>query len=329
METNTLYCVLALLPLVYYFIRSLFPSSHQSDHHLRLPPGPWRLPLIGSLHHLIGSLPHRALRDLSRRHGPLMLLRFGHSPPVIVASTAAAAREIMRTHDDAFSSRPLSAVVRVSTKHGAGITFAPYGEHWRQVRKICRVELLGPKRILAFRSVREEEAARLVRAVASSSVVDLSELLGNYVTDTTVHIVMGERFRERDALLRFVDEAVRLAGSLTLADLFPASRLARVLSRRTLRRAEVFIDSLMEFMDRVIKEHLEKRSCLKGGEREEDIVDVLLRLRAEGSLHFDLTMGIFKAVIFDLFAGGSETAATTLQWAMAELMKNPSVMSRA
>ncbi|EEE65775.1 hypothetical protein OsJ_21459 [Oryza sativa Japonica Group] len=142
---------------------------------------------------------------------------------------------------------------------------------------------------------------RLVRAIGVASpplVTNLSELLGNYVTDTTVHIVMGERFRERDALLRYVDEAVRLAGSLTMADLFPSSRLARAMSSTTLRRAEAFVESLMEFMDRVIREHLEKKRSCQGGEREEDLIDVLLRLQAEGSLHFELTMGIIRAVIF-------------------------------
>ena len=53
----------------------------------------------------------------------------------------------------------------------------------------------------------------------------------------------------------------------------------------------------MEFMDRVISEHLEKRSC-QGGDREEDLIDVLLRLQAEGNLEFELTTSIIKAIIF-------------------------------
>ncbi|TVU10079.1 hypothetical protein EJB05_43587, partial [Eragrostis curvula] len=31
----------------------------------RLPPEPWELPVIGSMHHLVNVLPHRALRDLA------------------------------------------------------------------------------------------------------------------------------------------------------------------------------------------------------------------------------------------------------------------------
>uniref|UniRef100_A0A0A8Z4Y5 Uncharacterized protein n=1 Tax=Arundo donax TaxID=35708 RepID=A0A0A8Z4Y5_ARUDO len=88
----------------------------------RLPPSPWTLPLIGHLHHLAGALPHRAMRDLAARHGPLMLLRLGGLPVVV-------AREVMRTRDLDFATRPVSRMVRLAIHEGAeGIIFAPYGD---------------------------------------------------------------------------------------------------------------------------------------------------------------------------------------------------------
>ncbi|CAN6178227.1 unnamed protein product [Urochloa humidicola] len=39
-------------------------------------------------------------------------------------------------------------------------------------------------------------------------------------------------------------------------------------------------------------------------------------------------MDTVKSVVIDLFAGSNDTSATTLQWAMAELMRNPGVMSK-
>ncbi|CAN6207815.1 unnamed protein product [Urochloa humidicola] len=324
------YLLLALLPLLFFAtIRTASLGARRQRHRLRLPPGPWQLPVIGSLHHLRGSLPHHALRDLSLRYGPLMFLKFGEVP-VVVASTPDAAKEILKTQDAVFSTRPLSLTMKIITKNGAGIVWSPYGNHWRQLRKICMVELLSVKRVQTFQPIREEEARRLVMAVstATTPLVNLSKLIAVYVADASVHAILGSRFKDRDTLLRYVDEAVELAGGSTLIDLFPSSRLVRALCRQALRKAEVYRETVFAFMDGVIREHQERRALGEGG-RQEDLIDVLLRIQGEGNLQFPLTMHIIEAVIFDLFGGGTETAATTLQWAMAELLRNPVVMSKA
>ena len=60
-------------------------------------PRPRGLPLIGNLHQL-GRLPHRSLRAIAAAHGPVMLLRFGQVPTLVVSS-ADAAREVMQAQD--------------------------------------------------------------------------------------------------------------------------------------------------------------------------------------------------------------------------------------
>jgi hypothetical protein len=77
-------------------------------HGLRLPPGPWQLPLIGSLLHIAGQLPHRAMRDLASRHGSVMLLRIGEVPMVVVSSREGA-REVMKARTTWCSRRGRSA----------------------------------------------------------------------------------------------------------------------------------------------------------------------------------------------------------------------------
>ncbi|CAL5043006.1 unnamed protein product [Urochloa decumbens] len=328
MGNGVYYYLLALLPLLHFLLKFWKTSFGSRSHGLRLPPGPWQLPVIGSLHHLRSSLPHHALRDLSLRHGPLMFLKFGEVP-VVVASTPDAAKEFMKTHDSIFSTRPLSLIMKI-IKDGQGIAFAPYGDHWRQARKICNMELLSSKRVQSFRPAREEEATRLVQTISSAATphVNLSKLVAVYVADASMHAIMGRRFKDRDTLLDFVDEAVRLAGGFSPAELFPSSLLVRVLSRAT-RKAEEHRQSLSTFMDGVIHDHLERRSH-EEGTPQEDLIDVLLRIKQEGNSQIPLTMGIIKTVIFDLIAGGIETATTTLQWAMAELMRNnPAIMSKA
>jgi hypothetical protein len=106
---------------------------------------------------------------------------------------------------------------------------------------------------------------------------------------------MGGQFTEHDALLRHVDEAVRLVGGFTLPDMFPSSSLARALSV-TRRRAEAFREVFLAFMGRAIDEHVQIRKT--NASSHEDIIDVLLRVQAQGNLQFHLTMNNIKAVLF-------------------------------
>uniref|UniRef100_A0A0D3F1Q3 Cytochrome P450 n=1 Tax=Oryza barthii TaxID=65489 RepID=A0A0D3F1Q3_9ORYZ len=183
---------LLLLPLLVVPLLYLAASSSRRSGRLRLPPGPWALPVIGHLHHLAlaGAPTHRAMRDMARRHGPLMLLRFCELP-VVVASSPDAAREIMRTHDVAFASRPIGPMLRLVFQGAEGVIFAPYGDGWRQLRKICTVELLSHRRVHSFRPVRADELGRLLRAVAdqaassSSSPVNLTGMISAFVADST------------------------------------------------------------------------------------------------------------------------------------------------
>lgn len=115
-----------------------------------VPAGPWKLPVIGHMHLLLGALPHHAMQRLSQLHGPVMLLRLGHVPTLVISSPEAA-REVMKAHDAAFADRPMYATADIFTYGGENIAFARAdSRHWKAVRKLCTVELLSPKRVRSF-----------------------------------------------------------------------------------------------------------------------------------------------------------------------------------
>ncbi|KAK4438479.1 cytochrome [Sesamum alatum] len=120
-----------ILPLVSFLLFIIFLHKRRSTAALpprkRLPPSPRKLPIMGNLHQL-GVYPHRSLQALSRRYGQLMLLHFGHVP-VLVASSADAACEIMKNQDFIFSNRPKLGIPDRLTYGSRDVAFGPYGEY--------------------------------------------------------------------------------------------------------------------------------------------------------------------------------------------------------
>ncbi|XP_008239589.1 PREDICTED: cytochrome P450 71A1-like [Prunus mume] len=156
-----------------------FLTITKSRGKLNLTPSPPKLPINGNLHQL-GTLPHRSLRAVSEKYGPLPLMHLGLAPTVVVSS-AEFAEEIMRTHDIVFSNLIKTTAEDILYFGCKDIGFAPYGDYWRQVRKLCVLELLSHKGVQTFQFMREEEVAILVskirRASLSGAYVNLSEML--------------------------------------------------------------------------------------------------------------------------------------------------------
>ena len=98
------------------------------------------------------------MRGLAARHGgeDLMLLRLG-TVPTLVASSPRAAQAVLRTHDQSLASRPRSIFGDILGYGPSDVGFAPYGEGWRQAKKLVTTHLLNTKKVQSYRAAREEE----------------------------------------------------------------------------------------------------------------------------------------------------------------------------
>ncbi|XP_026432475.1 cytochrome P450 71B35-like [Papaver somniferum] len=59
-----------------------------------------------------------------------------------------------------------------------------------------------------------------------------------------------------------------------------------------------------------------------------DLIDVLLKIKKDGSSTVRLTNDHIKAVLLDVFLAGVDTSAVTMNWAMVELARNPDAMKK-
>ena len=149
-----------LLALLVSAVSLLLLTRRKWKGRLRLPPGPAQVPLLGNLHQL-GVLPHRSLRDLARKHGPVMQLQLGTVRTVVVSS-AEAAREVMKTHDEDCCTRPVSPGMKRLSYGLKNVGFSPYGAYWHAMRKFFVVELFGVRHVKAAWHARQHQVRPLL-----------------------------------------------------------------------------------------------------------------------------------------------------------------------
>jgi 4-hydroxyphenylacetaldehyde oxime monooxygenase len=303
----------------------------------RLPPGPVQLPVLGNLH-VLGPLPHQNLRELARRHGPVMLLRLGTVSTVVVSS-AEAAREMLKVHDVDCCSRPASVGPKRLSYGFKDVAFAPYGAYWREMRRLVIVELLSTRRVKAAWSAREQQVDKLVANLtrAAGEPVALDEhtlgLSDGIIGTVALGSIYGtEWFADRERrFLHVLREGVDMVASFSAEDFFP-NAIGRLVDRLTGlagRRERIFRD-LDDFCEMVIDQHTDpaRPKPNNGG----DLVDALIDLCDEEKEQrgtFRFTREHVKAVLINTFLAGIDGVAVTLLWAMSEMMRKPHVLRKA
>ncbi|PRQ54275.1 putative premnaspirodiene oxygenase [Rosa chinensis] len=296
------------------------------------PPGPWKLPIIGNLHQLAAGnpLPHHALRDLAKKHGPIMHLKLGQVEATVISSSKAA-EEVLKTHELTFAQRPLVLAVEVLSFAQSSIVFSPYGDYWRQMRKVCVLKLFNTKRVQSFRSIREEEVLNFIESIHSTSSkgltpINFSEKISSLTNGIVSRAALGQKCKDEKEFTSLLEEATQLAAGFDIPDLFPSLRFLGYVTG-TIPKMKKMRNKLGKILERIINDHKIKSQGSEVNKPEEDFVDVLLKLQESKEL--EVTTDQIKDVIMDVFSAGSETTATAIEWAMSELMRNPRVMNKA
>ncbi|XP_061356867.1 cytochrome P450 71D9-like [Gastrolobium bilobum] len=316
--------------LFLFMVFSIVWRSKTKSSNSKLPPGPPKLPLIGNMHKL-GKMPHQGLTKLAKKYGPLMHMKLGGLSTIVVSSPEMA-KEVMKTHDIIFANRPHVLAADVISYGSKGMSFSPYGSYWRQMRKICTFELLTPKRVESFQSIREEEASNLIKQICLSegSSINLSKTISSFSYGLTSRVAFGGKSEDQEAFITVMKDVLKLVAGFSIADLYPSIEVLQVLTGIR-SKAEKLHQEIDRILEKIVRDHRHTSSETKENNEKvgEDLVDVMLKLQKQNNLDHPLSDSVIKATLLDIFSAGSGTSAKTIEWAMSELVKNPRVMERA
>nr|WMB96355.1 CYP71E76 [Miconia microphysca] len=331
LDNFILLATFALLIIPIIFITFLKRRNKQQCDGVRLAPSPPTLPIIGNLHQL-GKLPHRSLWELSLRYGPVMMLRLG-DVPVLVVSSAEMAKEVLKTHDVDTCSRPASPGTGRLSYDYLDVAFSPYTEYWREVRKLFMFEMMSTKRVHSLWHVREAEVDALIGFLRKNAgnAVEMNERIFALTDGIVGTVAFGKMYgRDKFGSKSFqcvLDEAMNMLARFSAEEVFP--RWGRTIDRLTglTSRLEKIIKDLDKYYEYVIEEH---RKPSRDNEQEiGDFVDVLLNLQSDPKNKLALTDNHIKAILMDTFIGAISTSSITMLWAMSELVRNPRVLKKA
>lgn len=259
-------------------------------------PGPSGLPVLGLVLAFTGSLTHRVLAKMADSHKAKALMAFSVGfTRFVIASEPDSAKEILNS--SAFSDRPVKESAYELLFHRA-IGFAPFGEYWRNLRRISSTHLFSPKRISSFSMFRERIGLRMIDEIKSISkrndqgVVEVRKVLHFGSLNNVMMSVFGKSYEfgdEKsssscggDELEGLVSEGYELLGIFNWGDHFPVLSWLDLQGVR--KRCRSLVGKVNIFVREIIEEHrVEKAKKIKVGD-EGDFVDVLLELEEENRL---------------------------------------------
>jgi len=232
------------------------------------------------------------------------MLQLGQMPtPTLVVSSVDVVREIIKSHDLAFSDRPQNTASNILLYGCTDVGFSLYGENWRLKRKIFVHELLSTKRVQSFGVIREEEVAELVKKLRDASgndasYVNLSEMIMSTSNNIVCKCALGRKFGG-DGYSRVKElarETMIYIGAFTVRDYFPWLGWVDVVTGKIQKYKET-----ARAMDALFEEAIEERlRARKEGEHSnmKDFLDILLKITEDNNmLGFQFTRNDIKALI--------------------------------
>ncbi|KAK1435352.1 hypothetical protein QVD17_01113 [Tagetes erecta] len=300
----------------------------------KLPPGPRPWPIVGNLYD-VKPVRFRCYAEWAQQYGPIISVWFGSTLNVVVSNNELA-KEVLKEKDKHLADRHRSRSAAKFSRDGQDLIWADYGAHYVKVRKVCMLELFTPKRLEALRPIREDEVMAMVELIFNDSThpdkigksLVMRSYLGAVAFNNITRLAFGKRFMTNEGVIdeqgkefkAIVANGVKLGASLSMAEHIPWLRWFFPLEEDAFAKHGERRDRLTRA---IMEEHNAAR--LKTGGAKQHFIDALLTLQNQYNLSDDNVIGL----LWDMITAGMDTSAVSVEWAMAELIKNPRVQQKA
>lgn len=214
--------------------------------------------------------------------------------------------------------------------------FAPYGDYWRNLRRISATHLFSPKRIACFGEFRSNIGLKMVDEIKGvmekTGEVEVRKVLHFASLNNVMMSVFGRCYEFGHGgsgfeLEGLVSEGYELLGLFNWSDHFPG--LGWLDMQGVRGRCKKLVGKVNVFVGQIIEEHRLKRAktgvLVDGNNSSGDFVDVLLDLEKENRI----TDSDMIAILWEMIFRGTDTVAILLEWILARMVLHPEIQAKA
>ncbi|KAF5792265.1 putative oxidoreductase [Helianthus annuus] len=324
---HLIHFLIALILLVLFFVADYFRRKYYN-----LPPTIFPcLPVIGHLYLLKQPL-YRSLFEIAAKHGPILYLRFG-THRILLISSPSLTEECLIKNDIIFANRPRWLYGKILASNYTNLSWAQYGTHWRNLRRISTIEIFSTTRMNEFQEVRVEEGTHLVRKLVSesSSPVYLRPIFHHITFNILIRLISGERYfgreleEKREQFHEIVKEMFKVGDLLNMEDHLPILRwlgmngLERKMTKLQEKR-NAYFQALIDELRKVKDEEDENK-------KKNTMIAVLFRLQKSDPDYYNDKL--IKIFLLNLLAAGTDGPVSTMEWAFSLLLNHPDVLEKA
>ncbi|KAM7505200.1 hypothetical protein LguiB_004104 [Lonicera macranthoides] len=323
---------LLLIPAVLFLISLVYPLIQRLR--FKLPPGPRPLPIVGNLYDL-KPIKFRCFSEWAQIYGPIFSLYLDSRLNVVVNNTELA-KEVLKENDQQLADRHRNRATMTFSRGGKDLIWADYGPHYVKVRKVCNLELFSPKRLEALRPIREDEVTAMVESIFNDCTnpdnigksLSMRSYFGSVAFNNITRLAFGKRFMNTEGIIDdqgkefkgIVSNGIKIGGKVFMGETIPWLRWMfagenEILEKHESRRAKLTRE--------IMEEHTQARK--KTGGAKAHFVDALLTLQKQ----YDLSDDTVISLLWDMITAGMDTTSISVEWAMAELVRNPRVQQKA